>query len=420
VPPHIVRPASRPPQLILAPPTNLQAPLWRSIAAFRFASLAYAAILLALRPSFYSHWAWAWAVLAGMTIWTVVTTFLYPSVSRSSARARRPWVLLSADLVVTVAALMSTDLLQYSTYIRDGAMPVTATWLAGPALAWAVVAGVRAGAISAIIIGGCVVLLRRIQPSDILQSTDLDGPVILLMAAMVAGYVSKLISSAEQAVARATELEASSRERERLARTIHDSVLQVLAMVQRRGAEAGGEAAELGRLAGEQEAALRVLITADDQAPPPAGELDLSAELALEPRPFVSVITPATPVLLNEMAVWETAAAVREALDNVRRHCGEDTKAWVLIDDEGSEVSVTIRDDGPGMPPKRLAEAAAEGRLGISHAIAGRMRDIGGSADISSTPGVGTEVRLRVPRPRTPGGPRTPGAPRAPRGGQVA
>jgi signal transduction histidine kinase len=397
VSPHTVRPASRAPQLILPPPTNLQAPLWRSIAAFRFASLAYAGILLALRPSFYSHWAWAWAVLAGMTIWTVLTTFLYSSASYS-ATARRTWVLLSADLVVTVAALMSTDLLQYSKYIRDGAMPVTATWLAGPALAWAVVAGVRAGAISAIIIGGFVVLLRRIQPSDILQSTDLDGPVILLMAGMVAGYVSKLISSAEQAVARATELEAASRERERLARSIHDSVLQVLAMVQRRGAEVGGEAAEIGRLAGEQEAALRALIIADDQAPPPAGELDLSAQLALDRSPFVSVITPATPVLLNERAVWETAAAVREALDNVRKHCGEDAKAWVLIDDEGNEVSVTIRDDGPGIPLKRLAEAAAEGRLGVSHAITGRMRDIGGSADVSSTPGAGTEVRLRVPR----------------------
>jgi signal transduction histidine kinase len=417
VPPHVARPASRPPQLILPPPTNLQAPLWRSIAAFRFASLAYAAILLALRPSFYSHWAWAWAVLAGMTIWTVVTTFGYPSVSRSSTRGRRTWVLLSADLVVTVAALMSTDLLQYSKYIRDGAMPVTATWLAGPTLAWAVVAGVRAGAVSAIIIGGCVVLLRRLQPSDILQSTDLDGPVILLMAAMVAGYVSKLIASAEQAVAGATEIAAASRERERLARTIHDSVLQVLAMVQRRGAEIGGEAAELGQLAGEQEAALRALITADDQAWLPAGELDLSAQLAQDPRAFVSVITPATPVLLNERAVWETAAAVREALDNVRKHCGQDAKAWVLIDDEGSEVTVTIRDDGPGISPKRLTEAAAEGRLGVSHAIAGRMRDIGGSADISSTPGAGTEVRLRVPRPRPDHAPR---APRAPRDGQAA
>jgi signal transduction histidine kinase len=89
---------------------------------------------------------------------------------------------------------------------------------------------------------------------------------------------------------------------------------------------------------------------------------------------------------------------VREAIDNVRRHCGDGARAWVLVDDEGAAVSVTVRDDGPGIAAGRLAEAAAEGRLGVSHAISGRIREVGGSADISSTPGSGTEVRLRVPR----------------------
>ncbi len=365
--------------------------MWRSVAAFRIASLAYAAILLGLRRSDYVHFGWAWAVLAGMAAWTVATMFWYSS-------QRRGWPLFIADLAVTLAALMSTAVLQSPGAIRTGVMPVTATWLAGPALAWAVAAGVRAGAIAAIITSNGVVLLRHVRADQILPSTDLDGPVILLMAAMLVGYISNLATSAEKAVQVAAEVEAASRERERIARTIHDSVLQVLAMVQRRGAEIGGPAAEIGKLAGEQGVALRALITTSDEMPLPAGELDLSAELSRDPRGFASVITPANPVLLSEKTVCETAAAVREALDNVRKHCGESAKAWVLVDDEGAEVSVTIRDDGPGFPAGRLAEAAAEGRLGVSHAISGRMRDIGGSAGISSTPGVGTEVRLRVPR----------------------
>jgi signal transduction histidine kinase len=386
-----------PPALSPRPVTNLQAPLWRSIAAFRFASLAYAAILLGLRRDIYTHWGWAWVVLAGMTAWTIVTTVLYSAPLYRSPPPRIR-VLLVADLLVTLAALLSTLLVQSPGSITLGAMPVTATWLAGPALAWAVIGGVRAGAAAAIIIGACVVLLRHLPAAKLLSSTDLDGPVILLMAAMLAGYIAKLSARAEQAMQQATEIEAASRERERLARTIHDSVLQVLAMVQRRGAEFGGPAAEIGRLAGEQEAALRALITADDTMPPPDGELDLAAHLTRDAYPFVSVITPAAPVLLSERKVWETAAAVREAIDNVRKHCGDNARAWVLVDDESAEVSVTIRDDGPGMPPGRLAEAAAEGRLGVSHAITGRMRDIGGSVDITSSPGAGTEVRLRVPR----------------------
>ena len=237
--------------------TNLQAPLWRSIAAFRFASLAYAAILLGLRSNTYSHWGWAWAIVTGMTAWTIFTTIMY------AAPARRTHLLLAADLAVTALAVLSTALVQHPRSVHQGAMPVTATWLAGPALSWAVMAGVRAGAIAAIVVSGCTIALRHLPPGKLVSSTDLDGPVVLLMAAMLAGYMNKLTARAEQAMQRVTEIEAASRERERLARTIHDSVLQVLAMVQRRGAEIGGPAAEIGRLAGEQEAALRTLITAD-------------------------------------------------------------------------------------------------------------------------------------------------------------
>lgn len=376
---------------------SLHAPLWRSIAVFRFASVGYAAILLLIRPYAFAQYGWAWVVIAAMAIWTAVSTIAY------STPARRSWALLTADLVITLAALASSAEVQTRHALHAGVMPVTATWLAGPALAWAVANGVRAGAVAAVLLGTCTVLLRQQPASHLAANTALDGPVILLMAAMLAGYISKLTTRAEQALQRATEIEAASRERDRLARGIHDSVLQVLAMVQRRGAEAGGEAAEIGRLAGEQEAALRAMVTGDGLASPPAGELDLSAYLGRESSALVSVVTPAGPVLLEENTVLETTAAVRAALDNVRRHCGESARAWVLVDDEGDAVTVTVRDDGPGIPAGRLAEAAAEGRLGVSHAISGRVRDLGGSAEIGSTPGSGTEVRLRVPRNGRPG-----------------
>src|SRR5690606_382056 len=91
------------------------------------------------------------------------------------------------------------------------------------------------------------------------------------------GYVSRLAGEAQRQLRLAAEREAATRERERLARGIHDSVLQVLALVQRRGAELGGEAAQLGRLAGEQEATLRALVAGSalgDPAPARAGSPD--------------------------------------------------------------------------------------------------------------------------------------------------
>jgi signal transduction histidine kinase len=371
---------------------GLQAQLWRAIAAFRFASLGYAAILLVVDSGDYRRLPFAWGVLAGMLAWTVATTYAY---ARPAGRTRG---LLTADVAVTAAALLSTIWLQDSGQVSP-VLPVTATWAAGPVLAWAVAAGRRAGLAAAAVLGACDIA-RHHPISGAFNASALNGPILLLLAGWVVGYVSRLAAAAELAMQQAAQAEAASRERDRIARGIHDSVLQVLALVHRRGAEAGGEAAELGRLAGEQETALRTLIGAGVSVEHAPGQLDLRTLLARETTSAVSVVTPAEPVRLPREAAGETASAVRAALDNVRRHCGDSARAWILVEDEGNLVTVTIRDDGPGIPPGRLDEAAGDGRLGISHAIRGRIRDLGGSVHIASEPGSGTEVRLQVPRPR--------------------
>ena len=68
----------------------------------------------------------------------------------------------------------------------------------------------------------------------------------------------------------------------------------------------------------------------------------------------------------------------------------------MLVEDDGSAVRITIRDDGRGFAPGRLAAAAAGGRLGVSQSIIGRMREVGGTATVRSVPGSGTEVELHV------------------------
>ena len=132
--------------------------------------------------------------------------------------------------------------------------------------------------------------------------------------------------------------------------------------------------------------------------PGASGSLDLRALLLPAQTDRVTVSVPAQAVLVHRAEADELASAMRAALDNVRRHCGEQARAWVLVEDEPGLVTVTIRDDGPGIAAGRLAEAAAAGRLGVSHSIRGRLRDLGGSATISSVPGEGTEVELRLPR----------------------
>jgi signal transduction histidine kinase len=70
----------------------------------------------------------------------------------------------------------------------------------------------------------------------------------------------------------------------------------------------------------------------------------------------------------------------------------------VLVEDIGDEVVISVRDDGPGIPPDRLDRAAAEGRLGVVSSMRGRVADLGGRMSVASTPGEGTEVEFRVPR----------------------
>jgi len=369
-------------------------PLWRAIAVFRFASLGYAALrLAAIDRAQYSHADWAWAVIAVMTAWTVGTTLAY----RRPERRSRP--LLSSDLAITAGLLLSTALLQYPQATRNGVVPVTATWMAGPVLAWSVAYGRRAGTIAALIVSGCDITLVR----GAAITVALNGVVLLLLAGVIVGHLARLAAEVEAERQHVIEVEATSRERERLARDIHDSVLQVLVLVQRRGAEAGGAAAELGRLAGQQEAALRALVGGGTAASAP-GEIDLRALMLPAQTDRVTVSAPAQAVLLKREQADELASATRAALDNVRRHCGEQARAWVLVEDEPGLITVTIRDDGPGIPQGRLAEAAAAGRLGVSHSISGRMRHLGGHARITSVPGEGTVVELRLPRDGAPNG----------------
>ena len=214
------------------------------------------------------------------------------------------------------------------------------------------------------------------------------------------GYLARLAAGAEDRLQRATEIEAANRERERLARSIHDSVLQVLSLIQRRGAELGGEAAELGRLAGEQSATLRSLVVgaADPIIVTSGDDVDLRPLVGQHASDLISIGVPATPVHLPPAVAAEVVAAVSTALDNVSEHAETGGRAWVLVEDDHDIVTVTVRDEGVGMVPSRLAEAEAAGRLGVAQSIRGRIRDVAGTVTITTAPGAGTEVEMRVPR----------------------
>ncbi|SDT05309.1 Signal transduction histidine kinase [Actinopolymorpha singaporensis] len=382
--------------------------LWKALAVLRFVVLAQALAVNLFRWERFDHPLTGWLVLTGISAWTLVVTWAYDSPER------RRWPLLSADLAVAVGSILVTPYVLSPEMLNRHDFTLPTYWVTAAVLAWAIRYGWIGGVLAALVI----------SPADIatrahVTSTTFSNLFLLLLAGAMVGYAASLARSAAADRARATELAARTAERERLARAVHDGVLQVLAYVQRRGNELGGEAGDLARAAGEQGELLRALVNgrpmpaAGERAGQPGpgehgvppgqavydtdtGMIDVGGQLTGLGAAGISVATPADPVLLPGEVAAELVAAVRAALDNVARHA-PGAKAFLLLEDDGEAVTVSVRDDGPGIPAGRLGQAAADGRMGVSRSIVGRLTELGGTATLTTSAG-GTEWELRVPR----------------------
>ncbi|MGA5566494.1 MacS family sensor histidine kinase [Streptomyces platensis] len=418
---------SKPPQVVRM---SVELPLWRALTGYRILTLVYTLCLVGLSYRKYDHPLGAAAYMGALTIWMVLTWRRTTSAERSTRH------FLLADLGFAVGGILLTPLVDSHARIMDGAPTLPSIWTAGAVLGFAIKGGWRWAAVAS----SAVAVANLVERQELARDT-IHNVVLVWVASVAIGYVVEVARASERTLARALQIEAATRERERLARDIHDSVLQVLAMVQRRGTEIGGEAAELGRMAGEQEVALRTLVAGGLVSPPrgsgPDGgapavphqadgsepdEMDAAAPAAPAPDPAgdgpcdvrallapfagagVTFSEPGAPVVLPAAAAAELAAAVSAALDNVRVHAGAGAHAWILVEDEPQAVIVTVRDDGPGIPEGRLADAEREGRMGVALSIRGRLRDLGGAAEWVSVPGQGTEVELTVPKGTAPEG----------------
>ena len=318
--------------------------------------------------------------------WTGVSLWGYAS------PARRTALLLSIDLAVALGAMALSVLVKGD----DLRATVPGFWVVAPLMAWAIHWGWRGGLGAAILISAVDIAVR----GEFTQ-VNYSNVFLLLIGGPIVGYLSESLKS--MAVQRdAAQREAAvADERARLARAVHDGVLQVLAMMQRRGAESGGEMAELGKLAGSQEIALRALIRQQDSlSDTTVGVMDLSSALeTLEslPSPRVHVSGPGQTVEVPASVGEELMAVARACLSNVAEHVGAAAEAWVLLEAFESHVVLSVRDVGPGIPDGRLEEAAAGGRLGVAESIRGRVDQLGGTSLLTTGEG-GTEWEFEVPR----------------------
>ena len=184
-----------------------------------------------------------------------------------------------------------------------------------------------------------------------------------------------------------------SQERAEVAAHLHDSVLQTLALVQKRA----GNPREVAALARRQERELRTWLSG---APAHgAGERWLAAEL----ESAAQEVEEAHGVPIDVVAVGDAeldadgealVAAAREAMLNAAKFAGADAPVAVYAEATGGRLQVFVRDRGPGFDPS----AVPADRRGVRESILGRMERHGGRAAIHASPGGGTEVELVLDR----------------------
>ena len=220
------------------------------------------------------------------------------------------------------------------------------------------------------------------------------GGVLLVIAAIVV-----VLGPWWLGIARGLVVERQARiraeERADMAARLHDSVLQTLALIQRRASDPQ----QVTQLARAQERELRAWLF-DGQAPGSlggdgmtlaAGVRLIQQEVEAQHGIAVEAVTVGDCELDDDLAAL--LAAAREATVNAGKWSGADVVS-LFAEVEPAEVSLFVRDRGRGFDPA----AVPSDRRGLAESIHGRMARRGGSATVRSVQGEGTEVSLTMPR----------------------
>ena len=214
--------------------------------------------------------------------------------------------------------------------------------------------------------------------------------VAVALAVIFAPWFVRLLTSLS--IERAQRIR--SQERAEVAAHLHDSVLQTLALMQKRADDPRAVAA----LARRQERELRTWLS----GAPACGEGEPRLAAALQAA--AEQIEREHGVVVDVVAVGDApldrdgealVAAAREAMLNAAKFTGDSAPVAVYAEASDERLHVFVRDRGRGFDP----DAVPADRRGIRESIVGRMERHGGRAAIHAAPGGGgTEVELVLER----------------------
>lgn len=239
---------------------------------------------------------------------------------------------------------------------------------------------------------------RRITIGGLLALLAVATPMIWALTTRLTGAArerERLLVSA---------IDASDAERRRIARDLHDSVVQDLAgtsfsvsALARDDSVASEHRHTLERAASSLRTSLRSLRSLLVEIHPPDLRADgLAAALADLTAPAASAGIETTVTVEGMEAVNDTQVALvwrvaQEAVRNAIRHAGA-SRLTVAVTADQKRITLDIDDDGRGFAPEAVTDPSHYGLRGLASLI----EDAGGSLEVLSAPGAGTTVHMEV------------------------
>jgi signal transduction histidine kinase len=367
---------------------DLAVALRRIVVGYRVVASGWLALLAVIGVADGTLGVRAALLAAGLAlVWAVATMIAADERLGSAAR----WAFLAADAVIGGATLVLPALIEGTIIPFAGGYPfstvVVGAWLLG-----------MRGALGAAgaMVGASAVRLAVVTEAPLadLVSTALFYALAGVVLAWGIGLLrrteeQRILVEAALVAERADRLVAE--ERAATAAHLHDSVLQTLALIQRRSADPE----EVAALARRQERELRDWLRSRRGAE--GGETGFIAavkscaqEVETLHRIHADVITVGDRRLDDAGAAL--VAAAREALVNAAKHAGVD-RVSLYAEANPDGLAVFVRDRGVGFDP----HSVAADRQGIASSIVERLHRHGGTASVRSRPGGGTEWELRLP-----------------------
>jgi signal transduction histidine kinase/phage shock protein PspC (stress-responsive transcriptional regulator) len=347
----------------------------------------------------------------GFVLYAVLWVALPAETSDATAPPRRLPGRGAVEVGLGVGLLTASVLLAFrglGLWFSDAIVWPVALVAAGGALIWRQSAGRpvaaaapaaprparRAALVSRTGIGAALVIAAGLV---FLQATGALGAVrdAVLVTLVVAAVLGVIFAPWVLRLGRSLTAERSSRireqERAEMAAHLHDSVLQTLALVQRRA----DDPREVAALARRQERELRGWLAgrvAEGGTPRLEAALEAIAGDVEHDHGVAVEVVAVGDVPLDERGE-ALVAAVREAVVNAAKFgAGAPVAVFAQVADD--RLTVFVRDRGPGFD---LAAVPAD-RRGVRESIVGRMTRHGGTATVRSQADLGTEVELDLPR----------------------